>query len=255
MGVLRAALERGVQLALAALLFILPVNSGASTAGGPAPAGSDTVVLLHGLARSARSMRPLERALAAAGYRVCNIDYPSTQHAIEDLSERHVLPALAACAGDQPVHFVTHSMGGIIVRYLASLDAAPAIGRVVMLGPPNAGSEVVDKIGSWRAFDWVNGPAGRQLGTGAGSLPKQLGPAQFTVGIIAGRRSINWINSTMIPGADDGKVSVASARLAGMSDFRVLPVTHPMMMRNRQVIAEVVYFLREGKFQVSATVR
>ena len=207
------------------------------------------VVLLHGLARSARSMRRMEAALIDAGYATCNIDYPSTDFAIETLTTAHVLPAIRRCVGDAgSVHFVTHSMGGIIVRYLATLDDAPPIGRVVMLGPPNGGSEVVDRIGDWAAFDWVNGPAGAQLGTGADSLPRRLGEARFDVGIIAGRHSINWINSTMIPGSDDGKVAVSAARLAGMRDFLVLPVTHPMMMRDRTVIRETLHFLAYGAF-------
>lgn len=208
------------------------------------------VVLLHGLARSARSMRPLAEALEAAGYTVCNVDYPSTEHAVDVLVRDYVLPAVGRCAGagGPPAHFVAHSMGGILVRYIAALPDAPAFGRVVMLGPPNRGSEVVDRIGDWAVFGWINGPAGDQLGTGADSLPNRLGPAPFPLGIIAGRHSINWINSAMIPGADDGKVAVSRARLAGMDDFVVLPVTHPLMMRDDDVIAQTLYFLEHGRF-------
>lgn len=217
------------------------------------PEAAQTVVLLHGLARSAKSMRRMASSLESTGYAVCNIDYPSTEHAIEVLAKDHVLPTIETCAADaEQVHFVTHSMGGIIVRYLATLDTAPAIGRVVMLGPPNSGSEVVDRIGDWAAFNALNGPAGQQLGTDAESLPNQLGPATFEVGVIAGRRSINWINSTMIDGRDDGKVSVKSAQLEGMADFLILPVTHPMMMRSRRVIRETQHFLQHGKFGAKA---
>lgn len=242
---------RAVALA-ALLLFALPQAATAERVGvteAVAPAAG-TVVLLHGLARSARSMRRMGGALTEAGYEVCNVDYPSTSLPIESLAEQHVLPAIRECvaAPAAPLHFVTHSMGGIIVRYIATLPDAPAIGRVVMLGPPNRGSEVVDRIGDWSAFDWLNGPAGQQLGTAPDSLPNRLGVAPFPVGIIAGRHTINWINSAMIPGSDDGKVAVNRARLAGMADFIVLPVTHPLMMRDGTVIAETLHFLRHGRF-------
>ncbi len=215
----------------------------------PAVKPSEPVVLLHGLARSGRSMRKLADALEKNGYQPCVIDYPSTRHSLQVLAAEHVLPAIRDCVPDgQPAHFVTHSMGGIIVRYLGEHVPDLNIGRVVMLGPPNQGSEVVDRIGDWRLFASINGPAGGQLGTDAASMPRRLGEAAFELGIIAGNRSINWINSTMIDGPDDGKVSVASAQLDGMNDFRVMPVTHPMMMRNAKVIGEVLAFLRNGRF-------
>ncbi len=239
--------SRALGLALVGLALVAAPTQASEPPAQPEVGG--TVVLLHGLARSAKSMRRMASSLESTGYAVCNIDYPSTDHAIEVLAKDHVLPAIETCVADaEPVHFVTHSMGGIIVRYLATLDTAPVIGRVVMLGPPNAGSEVVDRIGDWAAFDKLNGPAGQQLGTDAESLPNQLGPATFEVGVIAGRRSINWINSTMIDGRDDGKVSVKSAQLEGMADFLILPVTHPMMMRSRRVIRETQHFLQHGKF-------
>lgn len=217
-------------------------------------AKSETVVLLHGLARSAKSMQKMADFLTSAGYAVCNIDYPSTQHDIERLVDEYVLPAIHQCRVDsQPLHFVTHSMGGIITRQLAqrlSQQANPdfAIGRVVMLSPPNHGSEVVDKLGGLAPFYWLNGPAGLQLSTGADSKPNRLGKANFEVGVITGDRSINWILSTLLPGKDDGKVTVESAKLAGMTAFKVVHATHPFIMRNNAVLKEVLHFLQHGVF-------
>ena len=236
-------------LASAAALIAGPAPAEATALPDAAADTGERVVLLHGLARSASSMAVMADALREAGYAVCNVDYPSTEFAVETLAREHVMPAIDACIGDASrIHFVTHSMGGIIVRYLATLDAAPPIGRVVMLGPPNRGSEVVDRIGDWAAFEWLNGPAGDQLGTAPDSLPNRLGPAPFAVGVIAGRHSINWINSAMIPGSDDGKVAVSRTRLAGMDDIVVLPVTHPLMMRDEDVIAQTLHFLEHGRF-------
>ena len=195
-------------------------------------------------------MVPMERALTRAGYRVINVDYPSRSAPVAELSERAITAALVRCRRDGAarIHFVTHSLGGILVRSYLALHRLPELGRVVMLGPPNQGSEVVDRLGAWKLFALLNGPAGRELGTSANSTPNRLGPAAFPVGIIAGRRSINWINSRLIPGADDGKVSVARTRLAGMTDHIVIPAAHPFMMRNRTAIRQTLAFLRTGAF-------
>jgi len=122
------------------------------------------------------------------------------------------------------------------------------LGRVVMLGPPNQGSELVDRLGSWRLFRWINGSAGQQLGTGPDSVPGRLGPVDFELGVIAGDRSINWINSGMIPGVDDGKVSVERTKVAGMKDHLVVHTTHPTMLSHRTVISAVSRFFGQGRF-------
>ncbi|MBO6574400.1 MAG: hypothetical protein JJ896_03205 [Rhodothermales bacterium] len=208
----------------------------------------ETVVLLHGLIRSHRSMAKMERALQQAGYRTCNIGYPSRRHTVGVLAREHILPEIESCAPEGPVHFVTHSLGGILVRVLAEEGQLPRMGRVVMLGPPNQGSEVVDAVGSWWLFGKLNGPAGGELGTGPDSVPNTLGPATFEVGVIAGTRSINWINSSLIDGRDDGKVSVERARLEGMQDFIEVPSTHTFMMRSGRVIRQALHFLEAGQF-------
>ena len=211
----------------------------------------ECVILLHGLCRTSKSMIPMELALAASGYRVSNVDYPSRTATIETLSDDAIGRAVADCQtnGAGKINFVTHSLGGILVRSYLSRHTLPNLGHVVMLGPPNQGSEVVDKLSSWWLFRKINGPAGNELGTDTNSTPNQLGPANFCVGIIAGSRSINWINSTLIPGRDDGKVSIERTKLAGMTDHIVLPASHPFLMRNRTVILQTLHFLRHGQFQ------
>lgn len=208
----------------------------------------EAVVLLHGLARTENSMTEMEEALAEEGYAVFNIAYPSTDYPIEELGLRVRGEITAKTEPFETVHFVTHSMGGIVLRQMLAVAPFDKTGRVVMLSPPNQGSEVVDKLGEWRIFEWINGPAGGQLGTETESLVNRLPPVDFELGVITGDRSINWILSLLIPGSDDGKVSVDHARVEGMTDFRVVHATHPFIMKNAEVIGLVRRFLASGSF-------
>lgn len=208
----------------------------------------EVVVLLHGLARSASSMKTLAAGLKRVGYDTLNYNYPSTKNSVEILTENVIADVLAQCSKYTKIHFVTHSMGGILVRQYLSKNVIKNLGRVVMLGPPNQGSQVVDKLKHMPGYFLLNGPAGMQLGTDRQSIPSQLGVANFELGVIAGSRSINILLSTLLPKPDDGKVSVENTKLEGMADHITLPVTHPLMMKNQRVIEQVIYFLQYGVF-------
>ena len=211
----------------------------------------ECVVLLHGLARTATSMNKMQRELEKAGYTTANIDYPSRDYTVEELAAIAVPEGLAACRAHEGVtriHFVTHSLGGILVRQYLSENEIDELGRVVMLGPPNQGSAAVDELSDVPGFDWLNGPAGRQLGKGDASVPLRLGPANFELGVIAGNRTIDPITSAVLENPDDGRVSVTDTKLDGMADFVVVDHSHAFMMRMRRPIELTKAFLETGSF-------
>jgi len=213
---------------------------------------TECVIVLHGLSRTKFAMGKLAERLKKS-YTVINDTYPSRKHTIEELAELAITPALAKCQQAKKIHFVTHSLGGILVRQYLNVNKLDKLGNVVMLGPPNQGSEIVDFFQSSPfmalIFDIANGPAGKQLGTQGEAKPKSLGPVNFPLGVIAGTKSLDPILPNFLPGEGDGKVTVESSRVRGMIDHLTLPVDHTFMMRDATVITQAKYFLAHGKFK------
>ncbi|MDB9968353.1 alpha/beta hydrolase [Gammaproteobacteria bacterium] len=227
------------QLTLLSLLVVLPSLLVA-----------ECVVLLHGLGRLSNSMSELEMKLASAGYSVSNIKYPSRSHPIDLLAVDAIGRGLTQCRSEGPgeIHFITHSLGGILLRYYLSENTISELGRVVMLGPPNQGSKIVDGLLTLPGFGFIGGPAGVALGTGEGSIINSLGPVEFDLGIIAGSTNINPLEFLFIAGPSDSVVSIESTKVQGMNAHMVLPVTHTFMMRNNEVIEQAIHYLKTGSF-------
>ena len=215
---------------------------------------SECVVLLHGLNRSWRAMQPMAEALREAGFTTANVDYPSQGGTVEVLAPMAVDAGLNECrrAGAKRIHFVTHSIGGILLRYAHEQQPIPDLGRVVMLAPPNQGSEVIDVTRNWPTTGIFAGEAGMQLGTDDDSIPAQLGPVDFELGVIAGTRTMNPVMSAMLPNPDDGKVSVANTKVEGMDDFLVVRNNHHYIINSAIVMRNTAAFLRSGSFEDSA---
>ncbi|MGD8494687.1 MAG: alpha/beta fold hydrolase [Gemmatimonadales bacterium] len=211
------------------------------------------MIVVHGLGRSALSMAVLTGRLRSAGFRATAFQYPSRRASIATLTERLAARVARSCAGrDSSVHFVTHSLGGILVwNYLAG-TSGPHRGRVVMLSPPARGSELADAFTDVPLLRSVLGPALTELGTDPDSLVRRLPAADFELGVITGDRSLNPLSDHLIPGPHDGKVSVERARVPGATDFLVVPASHTFIMNRGDVAGQVVAFLRHGRFDTTS---
>lgn len=233
---------------LCLLTFMTTIPSANSNPQAP-DRSHDTVVVVHGLGRTKLSMSFLASRLRREGYSVISFSYPSTRQSVANSAAqlRMELQTLAA-SGRGRIHFVTHSLGAIVVR-AALKEYRPAnLGRVIMLSPPNQGSEVADRLRNNLFYRIATGPAGQELGTDSSSTPNQLGAVTFEVGVIAGNKSLNPLFSSWLPGTDDGKVSVQRTRVEGMTDFLVVPHSHTFIPSSSKVAAQVLHFLEHGRF-------
>jgi pimeloyl-ACP methyl ester carboxylesterase len=208
------------------------------------------VVLLHGIARSSASLSKMERALQHAGFKTLNLDYPSRTHPLETLAEIiHAPIERFLASGIGTLHFVTHSMGGLVARAYLTRYRPVQLGRVVMLGTPNQGCEIADRLARFALYRRFFGPAGGQLGTHRdAALHALLGVIDYPVGIIAGDRTLYPISWLLIPGPNDGRVSVARSTVAGMTAHLTVHATHSFMIRNATVIRQSIAFLKDGHF-------
>jgi hypothetical protein len=205
------------------------------------------IVLLHGIARSSSSMSTVADLAKKAGYNVINIDYDSTNKDLLTLA-RKLDRKLKAKKLSKPMHFITHSMGGLLTRVYIAHHRPTNLGSVAMLGPPNKGSEVADWLKENLLYQTYYGPAGQELGTKQGKTLTSLLPIDYPLGIIAGNQSIDPISSNIIPGNDDGKVSIENTKIDGMKDHIVMSTTHAFMMHNDDVVKQALYFIKNGKF-------
>ncbi|MCP3982868.1 MAG: alpha/beta hydrolase [bacterium] len=196
-------------------------------------------------------MRPLEKRLNQEGYAVHNIGYPSRSEPPDELV-RHLQGSLDECcleSGDK-LHFVTHSLGGVLARAVLADQRPRALGRVVMIAPPNKGTELVDAFGDDWWFRLFLGPTAETLGTGHTSFPRSIGPPDYELGIIAGAHPLSSrMGAWIVTGENDGVVSVESTRVEGMTDFLAVPVGHVRIRDDGLVADEVVFFLRKGRFE------
>jgi pimeloyl-ACP methyl ester carboxylesterase len=210
----------------------------------------DGVVLLHAISRTTRSLNKMQAAVEAAGFVTLTPAYASRHKALEPLAE-DIHPAIERFTRDIEgrVHFVGHSMGGLLARIYLANHRPERLGHVVMLGTPNGGSEMADRLKNFAPYRAFFGPAGQQLGTERDAATEaMLPPVDYPVGIIAGDRSIDPFASAFLPKPHDGRVSVANTKLDGMTDYVVVHSAHPFLVRNADAITQTIAFLKNGTF-------
>jgi pimeloyl-ACP methyl ester carboxylesterase len=216
------------------------------------PHPPDGVVFLHGISRSFRSLIKMQLAVEAAGFATRNVGYPSRRKTLSELAD-DIHPAIAPFVERNQcyTHFVCHSMGGLLARVYLARYRPPRLGRVVMLGTPNGGSEIADRLKGLLPYRLFFGPAGQQLVTRRDDATEALmPPVDYPVGVIAGNRTLDPISSTLfLRGANDGRVTVANTKLAGMADHIVIAADHALMVRNRAAIDQTIAFLSDGQFR------
>lgn len=216
----------------------------------PVEAAGDYIVLLHGIGRTKVTMLPLAGYLSWKGYNVINVDYASRKKPIEELvGDIHKVLEARHLDPSRKVNFVGYSLGGLVIRAYLSKHRPANLGSVVMIGTPNQGSEVADFLKDYSVYKKYFGPAGQQLTTDQQEIRGLLGDIDYDVGVIAGRLSIDPVSSLLIiPGSNDGKVSVERTKVSNMKDHIVLNTTHTFMINNPVVMKQARHFIEHGSF-------
>ncbi len=217
------------------------------------PLRSEGAILLHGIGRTHRWMRKLEKALQHHGFATLNLDYASRKKPLDVLAADIDGPIRRFAAQTRgPLHFVGHSMGGLLTRVYIAKHRPERLGRVVMLGTPNAGSEIADHLHKVGLYRFYYGPAGQQLTTKLDRTLTSLPAPDYAIGVIAGNRSIAPIASLFgVPKPNDTMVSVESSRLDGMTDHVIVKTSHGGLPHHAKAIEQTIAFLREGRFKAS----
>ena len=210
-----------------------------------APAGK-AVILIHGLLQSSKCMSTMKTTLRDAGYSTIDFDYPSSQINIPAAAV-YLDRLIQSLEGYDELNFVVHSMGGLVVRAYTMEFNDPRIKRMVMLGTPNHGAEMADITQRYWIVRTVSGPGARQLVTRPDGLIPKLPVPNFEFAVIAGSRGNKSGWNPLIPGDDDGTVTVASTRLSGAADFATVRTLHSWLLSNEVAVTQTVNFLKAGR--------
>ena len=210
---------------------------------------SKTIVLIHGIHGERSDLSLLNEKLQQKGFKTYNFHYPSTKYPIEKLSSNYLKPFLAKLnSQNQSISFLTHSMGGILLRHYLYKNKDIDIEKIIMLAPPNKGSDLVDIFGNNFIFKKRYGPAGQQIGTDLEQNLHLSNLEEYKVGIIAGDKTDHPYFSIFIPGKDDGKVALTNTFIDSDFDFLIVPCGHETILKSKIVLRAVDNYLKKGEF-------
>lgn len=206
------------------------------------------VVLLHGILRTNRCMKGLTVFLEKENYEVLNLDYPSSKYDI--LSIAKLIHSQIKNFSSQTVktHYVGYSMGGLIIRAYLHLYRPSNLGRVIMLGTPNQGSEIADFLKPFGIYKILYGPAGQQLITDQKNIKKIFGNINYELGIIAGSSPFYLLANKIIGKKSDGRVSIVNTKIEGMKEHIIIKSGHTMLASNKTAWRLTLSFLKTGNF-------
>jgi pimeloyl-ACP methyl ester carboxylesterase len=212
------------------------------------PMSGKAVVVVHGIFRSSKSFRKMRTHLLEEDYQVFGFEYPSTRVSISDSAE-HLRQSIESLKGIEEINFVVHSMGGLVVRSYLVGNQDKRIKRMVMMGVPNLGARMADRVIKIPLYHTLFGPAGKQLLTGDDGIAGKLPIPEFEFAVIAGSKGDSNGFNPFIPGDDDGTVSVSNTRLPGATDFIAIRALHSFMMFDDDVIGSTMRFLKTGRLR------
>jgi hypothetical protein len=223
------------------------------------PMEGKAIVVLHGLFRTRSSMANLGGALSKSGdYKTFCVGYPTTRGSVESHA-RSLDNVVRSLEGISEINFIAHSLGNLVVRHWLNdfaaaertLPKGQSFGRMVMLAPPNRQPKLATILVRGTVANFVAGPAAEAMATGWEKLEPKLATPRFEFGVLAGGKADGKGFNPLLPGDDDGVVTVESTRLPGARDFRVLPVLHSFFMNDKRVHEYAMRFFEHGHFETA----
>ncbi|MCC2646219.1 MAG: alpha/beta fold hydrolase [Rickettsiaceae bacterium] len=214
-------------------------------------AAQECVVLLHGYGRSSKSMRSIESLLVSHNYKVINIDYPSRQFNLTDITHKKVKPLIVECLNkEEKIHFVGYSMGGVITKHFIETHQVPNLGNVVFIASPIKGSDISAKLSKNSFFRLIFGPAAADLSTESDFVKSLKEEIFYPLGIITASISHNPLTSLfLLPGPNDGTVTLASTRIKGIADHIIINANHNSIINLEETHKQVLSFLKNRSFK------
>jgi triacylglycerol lipase len=203
----------------------------------------DTVILLQGMGRGRASLWVLDTRLKSAGYSTLSYPYTANSQSIDALAEQ-LCKFIREQVTTKRYHIIAHSLGNLIVRAAFRFEYPPGLGRIVMLAPPNQPADLARALRDNPIYQWFTGESGQQLGSDVFYESLPIPNVEF--GVIAGDRG----QSLILQEPNDGVISVETTKLAGMTDWVVVPQSHNFMMNSRMVAGLCMSFLEKGRFDL-----